>query len=299
MFGACAAGFGAYAEHTLLDAVGAALKPANVSWADAATIPVSAGTAYDGVEQLGLDAEDTLLVVGAGGGVGIAVLQLARERGARVVGAASPAKRELVESFGADWISPQHDAAPGVSAVFDMVGGDVLRARTPSGVRPVSVADPTLATELGGSGVTRRRTTAVFAAIADLVGEGRLDVGVRQRFPLVRAGRRAGAGRVGPRDGQDGHRGRLRRWSAPAATASGQRGQEGAGPQPDQHQQHLGPPRVSCMASTPPPITNHPAQVASAHRCRTPTTTPSACSRSVPLTPPNPITSPATRAERQ
>lgn len=188
VFGSCAAGFGAYAEHTVLDAAGTAARPEGVSFADAATIPVAAGTAYDGVEQLALGENDTLLVIGAGGGVGTAVLQLARARGAAVVGAASEAKRELVESFGARWVSPDEGAGPGVTAVFDLVGGEVLRTRTPQGARLVSVADPTLAKELGGSGVTRQRTTAAFRAVAALVADGTLDVGVRRRFPLERAG---------------------------------------------------------------------------------------------------------------
>ncbi len=188
VFGSCAAGFGAYAEHTVLDAASTATRPGAVPFADAATIPVAAGTAYDGVEQLALGADDTLLVIGAGGGVGTAVLQLARARGALAVGAASGSKRQLVESFGARWVSPDEDAGSGVTAVFDLVGGEVLRARAPQGARVVSVADPGLAEELGGSGVTRRRTTAVFGAVAALVADGTLDVGVRQRFPLERAG---------------------------------------------------------------------------------------------------------------
>lgn len=188
VFGSVSSGHGGYAEVTLLDAGSTALKPKKVSFAAAATLPVASGTAYDAIAQLDIRPNDTLLVIGAGGGVGIPAVQLAVDRGARVIGAASEAKREVVEGFGARWVGPDEEAGPGVTAVFDLVGGDVLRRRLPEGARVVSVADSALATELGGSGVTRRRTTSVFGEVADLVASGRLDPHVTARFPLELAG---------------------------------------------------------------------------------------------------------------
>ena len=90
VFGATATGFGGYAEYTLTDASSTALKPSAVSFADAAVIPVAIGTAYDALTQLDLRAGSTLLVVGAGGGTGQSMLQLAALRG---VSAAFPRGR--------------------------------------------------------------------------------------------------------------------------------------------------------------------------------------------------------------
>ncbi|CAM5743102.1 hypothetical protein SALBM311S_00305 [Streptomyces alboniger] len=62
---------------------------------------MAAATAYDGVHQLGLPAGSTLLVTGAGGGVGAAVVQIARAVGLSVVGVASEGKKDFVEVLGA------------------------------------------------------------------------------------------------------------------------------------------------------------------------------------------------------
>ena len=69
VFGSVAPGSGGYAEYTLVTANAAADKPPQVSFNDAATLPVAAATAYDGVTQLGLKEGQTLLINGVGGGV--------------------------------------------------------------------------------------------------------------------------------------------------------------------------------------------------------------------------------------
>ncbi len=198
VFGATAAGTGGLAEQVLLDASATARRPVSLAWEQAACIPVSAGTAFDALHELALEPGQVLLVTGAGGGVGTSVIPLAVARGLRVVGVASAAKEGLVESLGADhvpsgdgWDERVRALAPGgVDAVFDLVGGDVLRAaaRLLRGARgPVSIAAPGLAAELGGGGVTRRRTTQVFGQVAELVAAGVLDIHVSGAFPLSRA----------------------------------------------------------------------------------------------------------------
>src|SRR5689334_20235650 len=72
---------GAYTEFTLLPADATAHKPDAVSWADAATLPVAAATAYDAIHQFALPTGATLLVNGVGGGVGVAAAQIARHDG--------------------------------------------------------------------------------------------------------------------------------------------------------------------------------------------------------------------------
>ena len=188
VFGATAAGTGALAEYVLLDAAGTAHRPAEVPVEQAASIPVSVATAFDALDELHLIAGSTVLVLGAGGGVGSAVCGLARMRGLRVLGVASEGKRRIVEELGAchvlkgdGWSARVRELAPaGVDGVIDTVGGEVLRAASgllgsgsPSGLRQLrSVADHGLVRELGGSPVTRRRTTVVFGEVASLVAEG-------------------------------------------------------------------------------------------------------------------------------
>ncbi|GGQ68668.1 NADP-dependent oxidoreductase [Streptomyces asoensis] len=198
VFGTAVAG--GYAEYALLAAGITAHKPAGLSFTDAATLPVAAATAYDGVLQLALPAGATLLVTGAGGGVGVAVVQIARARGLRVLGVASAGKKDLLESLGAvhvpsgpGWTDGVRSAAPdGVDGVYDLVGGAVLReaaglvrdrARLITAGAPAEEAE-----ELGGARVLRARDAAVLRAVADLAVRGDLDPHVTLRFPLERAG---------------------------------------------------------------------------------------------------------------
>ncbi|AXR74716.1 MULTISPECIES: NADP-dependent oxidoreductase [Auritidibacter] len=181
VFGSAAAGVGTLGEYTLLTATSATPIPQGLSAAQACCIPTSVGTAWDGLaelEQAGLSRGETLLVLGAGGGVGSAVTGLATWRGLRVVGVASESKKELVESLGASHVptgaleAVSDQKSPTIAAVFDTVGGQTLTAAAtllagdhcPPRIR--SVADPALATTLGGSGVTRHRRREIFSRIA-------------------------------------------------------------------------------------------------------------------------------------
>jgi NADPH:quinone reductase-like Zn-dependent oxidoreductase len=198
VFGATAAGTGALASHVLLDAAGTARIPDGVDDEQACCIPVAAGTAHDALDELDLPAGATVLMLGAGGGVGTCVCGLARDRGLRVLGVASEAKRNLVEGLGAvhvakgpGWTERVKELAPdGVDAVIDAVGGEVLTGAVPLLRRPGalrSVADVPGAETLGGSGVTRRRTTAVFTEVAALVAAGRFAPVMTGRFRLAEA----------------------------------------------------------------------------------------------------------------
>ncbi|MGW3956294.1 NADP-dependent oxidoreductase [Streptomyces sp. NPDC004752] len=190
---------GGYAEYALLPAAVTAHKPAGLSFTDAAALPVAAATAYDGIRQLDPPAGTTLLVTGAGGGVGAAAVQIARSLGVRVLGVASEGKKDFVESLGAVHVPSGPDlahrvraAAPeGVDAVYDLIGGETLteaaglladRTRLiTAGATPETVA------ELGGARVARARTAAVLDAVAQLVLTGVLDPHVSRTFPLEQA----------------------------------------------------------------------------------------------------------------
>jgi NADPH:quinone reductase-like Zn-dependent oxidoreductase len=139
-----------------------------------------------------------LLVNGAGGGVGIPVVQLARARGVGVVGVAGPAKHDLLAGFGVTPVAygdgvldrVRAVAPDGVDAVFDLVGGEALRTVAPlvaDRSRLLSVADKPLVRELGGRDVERDRSTAVLTELARLVASGALDPHVTQVRPLDEA----------------------------------------------------------------------------------------------------------------
>lgn len=191
---------GGYAEYALLPATITAHKPAELSFQDAATLPVAAATAYDGVRQLDLPAGATVLVTGAGGGVGSAALQIARALGLRAVGVASEGKKDFVESLGAVHVPSGPDlaarvraAAPdGVDGVYDLVGGEVLAEAATLLTDPaklVTAGAPAPEVEkLGGARVQRARGTAVLDAVARLVVGGELDPHVTGTFPLDQAG---------------------------------------------------------------------------------------------------------------
>lgn len=191
---------GGYAEYALLPVAVAVRKPAGLSFTDAATLPVAAATAYDGVRQLDLPSGSTVLVTGAGGGVGTAIVQMARALGLRVVGVASEGKKDFVESFGAvhirsgpGWAARTRAAAPdGIDGVYDLVGGEVLaeaaQLLTDRAKLITAGAPPEDVEQLGGARVARARNAAVLEAVADLVVKGDLDPHATRAFPLAEAG---------------------------------------------------------------------------------------------------------------
>jgi NADPH:quinone reductase-like Zn-dependent oxidoreductase len=198
VFGGTPGRVGGWAELALVNASFAAHRPPSVRPVDAATLPVAGGTAFDGLNQLDLPSGSTLLVNGAGGGVGVVVVQLAVARGLTVIGTASPSKHDLVASCGAtpvtygDGVLERiHAVAPdGVDAAFDTVGGMALRTIAPlvtDRTKLVTIADRPLVAQLGGRGVERDRSTAVLTALAGLVNDGVLDPHVTEVRPFDEA----------------------------------------------------------------------------------------------------------------
>jgi NADPH:quinone reductase-like Zn-dependent oxidoreductase len=190
---------GGYAEYAVVAVDNVARKPAEVSFTDAAALPVAAATAFDGLTQLGLAAGHTLLIVGVGGGVGVAAAQIARNWGIRVVGTASAAKREFVETLGVTHVTYGEGvaervraAAPdGVDGLFDLVGGDALRAvggLVADPKRLVTAVDPATAAEFGGHMIERSRGGHVLEAVAGLAASGTLNPFVTAVFAFDQAG---------------------------------------------------------------------------------------------------------------
>ncbi|KUP98405.1 NADP-dependent oxidoreductase [Thermobifida cellulosilytica] len=175
-----------------------ARRPAGLSWAQAAALPLAGLTAYQTlVHLLGVGGDDTVLVHGASGGVGSMAVQIAAARGARVIGTASPRNHDYLRSLGAEPVAygdglaarVRSVAPDGVTAVLDLAGGAALAA-TPEvaapGVRLVSVVDPRV-TRYGGRYHFVRPDGADLAALGELVEAGKLTVEVARVFPLEQA----------------------------------------------------------------------------------------------------------------
>lgn len=196
VLGPPARGQGSFAEHTVLKADKAVAKPAGVPFEVAATLPVAGTTAYDLVHQVPLERGRTVLVLGAGGGVGLMALQVAAAEGLAAVGVASESKRDLVEGTGATFVASGAGAADrvravapdGVGLLADLVGGEPLRELAPLVANPaaiISAADGDTAGELGGAG--RANSPDALAGITGVVGRGLLTPHISSTYPLQRA----------------------------------------------------------------------------------------------------------------
>ena len=134
---------GSFAEYAAVLEDKLAIKPANLTFEQAAVVPISAGTAIQALVDSGhLEAGQKVLVLGASGGVGSYAVQLAKALGAEVTGVSSAAKLDLVRSLGADHVLDytQDDFADGsrhYDLILDIGGLPTLsrlrRALTPTG----------------------------------------------------------------------------------------------------------------------------------------------------------------------
>lgn len=134
-------GDGTHAEFCVARAVDVAIKPEMLDHRLAATVPISALTAWQGLmERAALAPGERVLVHGAAGGAGLFAVQIARWRGAHVSGTASTHNLEFVQWLGAEQAIDYRarrfeDVAGSVDVVFDTVGGDTL-ARSWGVLRP-------------------------------------------------------------------------------------------------------------------------------------------------------------------
>ncbi|MFD5624170.1 NADP-dependent oxidoreductase, partial [Streptomyces yangpuensis] len=93
---------GTFAEFVTVPVRALAHKPASLTWAEAAGLPLAGLTAYQLLTRLGTGKDDTVLIHGAAGGVGSFGVQIARSLGARVIGTASPRNHDRVRELGAE-----------------------------------------------------------------------------------------------------------------------------------------------------------------------------------------------------
>jgi NADPH:quinone reductase-like Zn-dependent oxidoreductase len=189
---------GAAAQYATVPAGFLAPKPRTLSHALSATIPLAALSAWQGLFSHGeLRAGERVLIHGAAGGVGQFATQLARWRGAQVIGTATRNAVSQARELGADEVIDRdrvrfEDAVAPVDLVFDTVGGQVL-ARSAAVLRPggrlVSVAEePPSGTEgIRTHYFVVEPSREQLTEVARLAGEGLLRPAIDSVFPLADA----------------------------------------------------------------------------------------------------------------
>lgn len=202
--------WGGRAEYVVVPAHNLVTLPDNVSFEQAACLGMAYLTSYHGlVRKARIREDDTLLVVGAGGGVGVAATQIAKDVGARVIAVTGELwKQERAESIGADlalsyssadWPSAVLDATDGrgVSVLFDNVGSATWTKSLPlldrTGRFVCSGGTTGCELSLDAMSLYRNHITAYFymcgarqdlADLVQLVGQGRIDPVIDSRSPL-------------------------------------------------------------------------------------------------------------------
>ncbi|MEW2622993.1 NADP-dependent oxidoreductase [Streptomyces sp. NPDC048106] len=187
-------GVSTYAEFAVLSAW--ARVPEGVTFEEAAGYPSVVETALRIIREVGVQSGQTLLVSGASGGVGSAVLQIARDRGITVIGTAGTANQDylrglgaLATTYGEGWVERVRQLGH-VDAALDLAGSGVIRELvelTGNPQKVISIADLG-APELGVrfSGVAGSVSEALAVA-ADLIARGKLHIPIEKSYTLAEA----------------------------------------------------------------------------------------------------------------
>jgi NADPH:quinone reductase-like Zn-dependent oxidoreductase len=178
-------GEGTYAERVVVPDGFVARKPPNLSFEQAAAVPLAALTAYQClVERLQLKPGETILVHAAAGGVGHFAVQIAAALGARPIGTASPHNHDFLRELGCVETVDYHDGElPPVDAAIDTVGGETLERTLAVAGRTVSIVQPG---ETHGYHFVRP-SGAELALLTGWIEDGRLRVHLDETFPLEQA----------------------------------------------------------------------------------------------------------------
>jgi len=169
--------------------------PAAVSDEVAGALPVAGLTAAAAVSAVRLGPDDTVLIGGAAGGVGVFAVQLARLRGARVLGTGSPSTGPFLRDLGAEPVPygpglAERVTASGVApitAAIDLHGADVVRAALDLGVPPSRIAAVAAGRDVPAGVRVTGAADAAPNAMSDIlaaISTGRLDVPLARTFPL-------------------------------------------------------------------------------------------------------------------
>ncbi|MFJ3617543.1 NADP-dependent oxidoreductase [Streptomyces iakyrus] len=197
-------GHGSHAEYVIAPVRALVRKPAGVDHTQAGALPLVSLTAWQALtEHADLRPGQRVLIHAAAGGVGHVAVQIAKARGAYVIGTASAGKHEFLRGIGADETIDYREtdfteAVKDADVVLDTIGGDnalrSLRVLRPGGVLvsilPVGPDDLYEEAERLGVRALRMLVDADrsgMEAIADLVGAGKLRATIAGTFPLAEA----------------------------------------------------------------------------------------------------------------
>jgi NADPH:quinone reductase-like Zn-dependent oxidoreductase len=192
---------GGYAEYALAKQSDAAVKPATISFVEAAGAPSVALTAWQAiVDKANVQSGQTVLIHGASGGVGLFAIPIAKIRGAKVFATASTANQNFLKELGADVAIDYktqkfEDIAKDVDVVIDGVGGETLARSYPivkKGGIIVSLTDRVDQAQLDkygirGGSLTVQNNGDELAQIGKLIDEKKIKVVVAETFPLADA----------------------------------------------------------------------------------------------------------------
>jgi len=187
----------AQADFVVSPAAILAPKPADIAWEAAAPLSAVGVTAWAAVDAVAPTAGDTVVVSGAAGGVGSLAVQLARLRGAQVIGTAGPHNADFLRSLGV--VPVEHGpgladrlraAAPeGIDAFVDTFGQGNVDIAVELGVAPQRINTLADGRAVARYGVRSRAQEDVFtpqlvAELAELVSKGLLTVHISEVYPL-------------------------------------------------------------------------------------------------------------------
>ncbi|MBD6618731.1 NAD(P)-dependent alcohol dehydrogenase [Komarekiella sp. 'clone 1'] len=194
---------GGYAEFAAVPENLVALKPTNLSYEEAATVPLAALTALQALRDQGnIQAGQTVLINGAAGGVGIFAVQIAKALGAVVTGVSSTKNLDLVKSLGADYLIDytQQDFTEGAAQydiVFDVVGKRSLstskRVLKPTGIYITTLPTPEIFVQgiltafIPGQKakfILERPNTQDLVYLKDLIEAGKIRAVIDRTYPL-------------------------------------------------------------------------------------------------------------------
>jgi NADPH:quinone reductase-like Zn-dependent oxidoreductase len=189
---------GGYAEYAVARASAIALKPRRLSFEQAAALPVSGTTAWQALFSCArVERRQSVLVVGAGGGVGHLAVQFARHAGARVMGTGSDRSRDFVLRLGADEFIDYTrgdiaDFVRDVAVALDTVGGATTAALLPvvrEGGTLVTMAypaePPPQCHRIWVRPLAMKPCSELLARIGELVASGTVRVELAQTLPLT------------------------------------------------------------------------------------------------------------------
>jgi NADPH:quinone reductase-like Zn-dependent oxidoreductase len=195
--------FGSYAEYVCLpDTNAMAIKPASVSYAEAATIPIGGLNALHFLKKANVQRGERVLIIGAGGSIGTFAVQLAKHFGAKVTAVDRPGKLDMLRSIGADQIIDytQQDftrSGETYDVILDVVGKSSFSRsiRSLTGKGRFLIANPTLSTMIRGAWTSLKSSKKVFFGFAkessddlsfliELIEAGKIRSVIDRRYPL-------------------------------------------------------------------------------------------------------------------